>query len=402
MSLNFGVARNTYKHFFDIDNRERPGIAAELTLILCESLRYNCKFTGIDNPNWQIWEYSFNFGVLANIFNQTFDGTLPFWLYTRNREENFSFIRPGVPMPYAFATRKCRDDSLVSLISLLTALNGSLLLYILLAIILLSLLVFYFQHKNLGQVFSYLDSFLNVFIHISIFIIRKGLPLRRLTSRANFLLTIWGLSAILFTASYSGGLTSSMFQTFVKPPFYDLPSLGSCLKQHRCRLVLQQEDNWFKNLLKQDSVEFYPIKETLDENPPINVPTYKAMFDLVEKTSNAFLVTEIFPLTDIFEMNITTCRLHLVNVPQTAHFIFQKNHKFLAAIEEKGKWIDKSGLIKFILNKYVRKLENCDSPLQPTRARPVPLSFVTAALILLMIGFGAATSWLIFEIITFS
>lgn len=396
-SLLFGAGLDVETQFLDFYNlnTSNPGISVEVTRLICSILKYTCSITFELDPNWFSWGGDGK--LIAGVSNGTMDGTLPLWFYSRARGENLSFSTISIPVPYYFATRKYQSEPAIGFSSLVGSFTWRTWLLLILTMLLLSAAINVSQFSPCK--FKWIN-FYKIFMSTWIYLVRKAFPIENTTRSSKVSLLIWGISAILLTSAYSGGLMSSMFKINSKPPFTDFESLLVCLTERRCKMIFQKESPWFSTLMDDNTFQYHKIRDALWNNKPIIVKNYLEAIETIEKTSDVFLVSEMILLTDLTSRNITKCSLYLVELRGYYHFIFQKNHKLLSDFNVASNYVESSGIIKHLINKYLRHNNPCSSYEKSTFG-PVPSRFGLAALIVLIAGLVVAFFVLLCEIFLF-
>lgn len=348
----------------------------------------------INDTFWYYWTNQSSGGLIQAVINGTFDATLPLWIHSTEREKLVDFTEAGMPVPFYFATRKFEGANRLQFTSLTSSLRWKVWLCVGISILLISLFIFAIEKRD-----RKLRQFIDAILITSVFLIRKALPLRRMKISTRFLMVFWGISAILITSAYTGGLLSSMLRISSKPPFDDFDSLLNCLESFRCKMILQQEDDWFRGFLEDKSSKYFTISQTFDTNPPLFVDTIKKQFETIKKNSGIFLVSEMNLMMDFNLYNVSTCELYLVEEMGEFRFLFRKGHKHLKVFNAQTKRVKQSGLMVPLIHKYLQIEQPCDA-VQKAAAKPIRSDYVLTPILVLFFGIVFAFIFLVHERIT--
>lgn len=196
---------------------DKPGYAVETVQLICEQLGYRCKFVLSNSSDFGSHRNGSWTGMLGDVERQIYNTSLPAYLKTSERLQNFFFTETATGYIQYLVTRKPVLDEVVSLQAFVNPLNWKIWLTIFLTLVALTVVIRFLQTFRYPQgqqltrkvpktvaIGETIESGLLIFINISVYLVRKGPAIKRLARPTKLLLMTWGLGALVIMASYTG------------------------------------------------------------------------------------------------------------------------------------------------------------------------------------------------------
>lgn len=400
--IRIGVLNDTIPNIIHIDqiHTSKPGIAYNITQLLCNALKANCTFTFLPHGNYYTFNNKTWGGFLAQILNDTYDTSLPVFYKSQFRDLYFSTSKAVLIDPYYFVTRRPESTHQISAVTaLLKPFQWKLWITLLSMAIFMSLLIRFFQTEKRETPSKMITTLINV---MSI-LVKKCQNFTGITPAGKAIVTIWSLSAVFITAYYSSGLLTSLIRIHPNPPFTDFHSMLDCLYSGICRMILIPDDFWFLQTINDSTSQLHPLAGILNKYPALKASNLNESYTTILNTKDVYLVSGQRSATDVTPLTKQKdCGHLLLEFPSDYYFLFRKRDPIVEQINRKIDSLKFTGIIDRIMSIYP-KIEKCRvqdflSQQQKRSALPIPLNWIFGAVFATGIGFSLGLLMLGFEI----
>ncbi len=265
VTIRFGADHDADKLELNFQNITGPnkGYVMEFNDLLCAAVKANCTLSVFNNTGGSQLINGSWVGLLGGIFKGDYDASVPLYRRSELREKYFDLSNPVLARTYYFITRRSEVPNTVSFVGIVHSFSTNVWLCILASLLLTTFLFVSTSKIKFGQLHT---EFLNVFINLAVFLFRKGPKITSHSNHTDLLLIIWGLCAVILTATYCGKLSSTMFEfDDHPPPFNDFESLLDCLKSQRCRMIFSDNDGRLLSLMKDPTEKYNQLYKIIKE-----------------------------------------------------------------------------------------------------------------------------------------
>lgn len=404
-AFRIGIVNESLEGYVNVDRLGSlsPGLAVEVTQLVCRNLHLNCLFEVSGSGDYGAFIDGNWSGMLGDVSRGRYNTSLPVFslpMLKKQKFQNFPIGDFSVKFPLHFAIRRTAQEELISLTALIRPLSANIWLTLLVTVGCLSALLLFTQSFRKGPSTS--DSFpyrlVSTVVSVGIFLVRKGpLFLQSAGTASRIALLSWGISTVVLIATYTGGLLSSMFKTTGKLPFVDMISLANCIKADRCQLVVTRpHDDWFLQLLEDDNSVYQPLKIALQQRSYITVKNSEESFALItgNRGSKILAAAPDIPATFMKFVRSGVCPLVFIkdnSGNDDCYYPFSPADPSQDQFYGQLRLLHRSGLMEKMTKKYQPEMKcERDARTKRTTAPPVPLRLALGALVILLVGLIAA------------
>lgn len=380
---------------------KQPGYFIEIVQVICEALHYLCLFDQAETSIYgSYWNGSWT-GVIKSISDGTYNTSAQGFTPTIERIRDYTFPSVQFNFPMIFAVRKTHSSTFDQI---LTPFKQETWLIVLTCAIMICL-VMQIEINNvykLRTVFSNVKYLLNSLIAVLLFLIRKGTKFYwNLSLAFKGLVTLWGFSSLIITASYSGSLLSSLLTTRNELPFTNFVTMIDCVERGKCKMVVFPANEYILSVFEKGSndSENARLHKALKNNEPIKAKNViHAYNQICSDSTNYFLFTLFFDYSGFLKENCPSVITFTSSFTDIHTFPFRKNDPLAKEFGEKLLQLYSTGIENRIRSKYYTTASRSDK--NPKRI-VLGLVGLSGAIIALVIGnflgvlafFGEFFSW---------
>jgi Ligand-gated ion channel/Ligated ion channel L-glutamate- and glycine-binding site len=370
-------------------NCNRPGLAVELTRIICSNLNLSCIFTIVDHYNYGTVINGTPDGLVADIANGTFDTSLPVFTPTITRITAIDFSDFVMENTFKWMMRQPKQSSP----SLIAFLLGSWRIWLLLITamvlmgVVLSLVDWHQQgHLSLAGVMGRGGAWAFHLFSACLGQTEKEAKGRR--SSSLLLLGLWCLVMVLLLTEVSSHVTSMMMQHSFESPISSIERLADCITRRQCRLLTKTKMNLFylEILSARKGSKYYPLRVALESNPAL-VKDWTAE-DILADDGNLNVVFASDGTVDLLAQRYPACTFStaLVFKGKTSYPV-RKKSCFKRVLNDLLLRVHSSGMFQKVRHKYLSgSIAKTECRAASVEGEPLTLPTVNAAFLLLLVG----------------